>query len=451
MSNRNFVSESTIPQIIKNLNSMDIFNKKYIESEIISNEKFKLFLEKYKNNISFYAKKLVKNSRSRLEYSINKKCYIYLENKNWFLSALIAELFRDPFLSKNFNDISFNKLQEKIFYSLKNNKIKLVIGWGQAKRSCGNLKTNGYGVDFSEFYSLSVLQIIIESIKLISNKKVNVVVLTGGDRFSSALFVNQKENNKYDNQRKIIADMLSIDGISKIILIPYGENNVPLDDLNLFINNIPEIDVMDNIKTILLNIDWINILSNNISPHNICIPDGIRYLLNNGWSINDIILMSITSILDESNSEFWIKRVGNKVIFNEVVDFFYLVSIFSTKIYLSIHLMNKIEKVMSRTNLSDAIRLTVHTKKDRNDIPSIYLLGRDGGNRLSQHTCAVFYDKKLHFLTKLEMLLLNKEFKEVYVHDSLFKEGFKSDQPFIYVDKESESYLEDISKYRFFY
>ena len=56
MSNRNFVSESTIPQIIKNLNSMDIFNKKYIESEIISNEKFKLFLEKYKNNIFFMQK-----------------------------------------------------------------------------------------------------------------------------------------------------------------------------------------------------------------------------------------------------------------------------------------------------------------------------------------------------------------------------------------------------------
>ena len=73
----------------------------------------------------------------------------------------------------------------------------------------------------------------------------------------------------------------------------------------------------------------------------------------------------------------------------------------STKKYIATHQINK--EIVS----NDYLRLTVHNKPDKSDIPAIYLLGTNGGNQLSQHcTMLIESNQEIRFKA-LEVQLMN--------------------------------------------
>ncbi len=100
--------------------------------------------------------------------------------------------------------------------------------------------------------------------------------------------------------------------------------------------------------------------------------------------------------------------------------------------------------------LSNAIRLTVHEKQDRADIPAIYLLNIDSKNKLSQHVCSSFFDNKLRFMTKFEILCSNKSFKRIYVNSKSLYWLNLGCQPLLYVPSDSKNYMNEIVKDKFF-
>ncbi|OKP07951.1 hypothetical protein Xentx_01002 [Xenorhabdus thuongxuanensis] len=106
----------------------------------------------------------------------------------------------------------------------------------------------------------------------------------------------------------------------------------------------------------------------------------------------------------------------------------------STIKYLSIHLINGVEKILKNEFYSDCIRLTVHVKNDRNDIPAIYTLGKIGGNKLSQHVCMSVVDGVILFSTVLE-LYKNDKIKKYFLPTDwkgLFHWLNSENQPLLY-------------------
>ncbi|MBF0752477.1 MULTISPECIES: hypothetical protein [unclassified Pasteurella] len=332
-----FVSETELYEdIIKN------FDKECLPLEcnsiFMDEEDLKLLVCNLKNKITTESKQIVKKAIGTIEGHLNSAMYSNLNEKEWKDSAVICELFRNYFISKNSSTLNTIELQIKIFNAIRNKNLKFYIAWGHAKRSCGGLKTDSYYSDFSEIYSISMLSTLMNAIGYILNKKVELTVYSGSDRFYPALFTNKKYSDEYDSQRNFISAILEPE-YAAINFKKYPQSEDKRSHFEQ--NQVGMEDIESHYNTILLNIDWKNILENNISPHKIKIPKSFSTIKLN---VEEIIILAITSILNEKNQSIWIEKLGNITIFNEIIDFFHNVCLISTKKYLSIHLQ-KIKKI----------------------------------------------------------------------------------------------------------
>ncbi|MFU2080746.1 hypothetical protein ACLQ91_09270, partial [Avibacterium endocarditidis] len=401
-----------------------------------------------KINIKKSSNKILKRAKSRLELVRNKRNYINLDKKEGYISALVSELFRDPNISKNSNDLWLIEIQRKVLENLHKENFELSINWGQAKRSCGKLKTDSYYSDFSELYAIASLQTLIEAISIILGKNVVITIRSGGERFSQALFTDKEKLAEYDKQRQILADLVSSN--NKIIIKPYTvDKDICSRKLVSIANEIPHSVINNNFHTILLNIDWENIIKNKISPHDINIPNSIFYLVEKGWGIDDIIVMAIFAIFRPDSSSFWVRKLPVGIDFDEIINFFYLVASESTKKYIAIHLIGyrKINKIVDDKGY---LRITVHAKRNCSDIPAIYLLNKESRNKLPQHNCTLLDNNEIYFLSKIEMTLSREKYKAIYIDDVRMNWFSKENTPLMYVRKDNDSYLKMLANIDFF-
>ncbi|NYA45440.1 hypothetical protein HZI31_19300 [Serratia fonticola] len=442
INSRTFVSETDLPyQITKNWNP-EIVNVE-LNDEVLSRDEFNGLMSDFSENIDNKSKRIVKKLKGNIEGLEHDIMYAKLDDKQWLQAALITELFREHNISKNAGNIDTYILQEKIYASLNKDELNFLIGWGQAKRSCGGLKTDGYFSDFSECYAIMTLQVIMNCIYLISEKPVTLTVLTGGGRFYPALFTSQEKVEQYDNQRQIIADFFANDQ-ARIYFSPYrSSNHIDKKELDEACAAVGQEQVDKFFKTVLLNVDWFAILSaNDFSPHGIPLPATTTKYVRNSGNLDKLIMMAIVCILNRDSHNYWLKEIVDMELFDDTIDFFYEVTYQSARKYIAIHLMDAdIDNTSKSETHSDAIRLTVHDKKDRRDIPAIYTLGRVAGNKLSQHVCAVISDGTISFRTKFEILQL-AGVKKVYLsQESAFDWLRFRGQPFFYSNDTKEVYL----------
>ncbi|MDC9583228.1 hypothetical protein PSI15_17045 [Xenorhabdus sp. PR6a] len=410
LSDRIFVSETDLPnEIIRNWSDVKI----EIDSNNFQEDEFKNFLYALKNKVKKESNIFVKNIKGNLEGLINGIMYSNLDDHKWLQAACITEIFRHPDISKNSGYIDTFIFQNKIYSYLDKEELKFVLGWGQAKRSCGGLKTEGYSADLSELYAIMMLQLIANSVHIISGKKVNILVVTGGNRFHDALFTDEEKIKRYDSQRTIIANFFS-DNEAFITFMPYENELIKKNMLMPNIRKIDDQNINKFFKTILVNIDWDNILSNyHLCYHGIIMPSNLQEYLKNGGDKKIIITMAVVSILRNDTHNYWINKVDSIELFDDTIDYFREITIQSTIKYLSIHLIGDVESILQNEFYSNCIRLTVHMKHDRHDIPAIYTLGKIGGNKLSQHVCMSVIDGVINFSTVLE-LYKNEKIKKYF-------------------------------------
>jgi len=455
MQNRIIVSETFLPRNIITEWDVDIVNFDFLKESLTFSECDKLF-KYFSKQIEKEAKKIQKSIRGRVEGVAMDVMYSHLDDADWYQAALIVEIFRDPDISKNAGNIDTRTLQKKIHYALKEETIEFLIGWGQAKRYCGGLKTEGYSADFSELYSILTLYIIIQSIHNITGKHTTLTILTGGTRFYSALFTGREKIKQYDRQRQAIADHFATEYTS-INFIDYHSTDKNTDDkLNEFCEMIKKTEIDNTFQTVLMNVDWYSVLiKTENAPHGVKIPPIVVKYLKEGGDVDMLIRMGIVSILNRNTHTYWIEKIGNVELFDETVDFFYEVSRESTKKYLAIHLMDAdIDETIQSKSHERAIRLTVHEKKDRKDIPAILTLGRRGGNKLSQHVCGfvsqdgVSFDAVFNISVKLKGS--DKKIKRVMPpEEGIFNWLTGGEQPFFYSNTPKEKYLETLFKLKF--
>ncbi|WP_121022851.1 hypothetical protein [Helicobacter vulpis] len=192
-----------------------------------------------------------------------------------------------------------------------------------------------YHADFAELYAISVLFLVGNVAHLLSDLPVKILVLSGGLRFSSALFTNLEAVERYDEERSEIAQFLCDDHV-RIEFEKYKLDGRDLDRIDEISQNMSEHSVKNKFDNILCNIDWKNILTNKLSPHGIQIPEIIEQV-----SDTDLLIAgSIGSILREK-SEANFENILTPKVLQESIKIIKRITEISTRKYLAIHALHK--------------------------------------------------------------------------------------------------------------
>ncbi|TCJ93950.1 hypothetical protein EV694_2184 [Volucribacter psittacicida] len=452
LKNRVFISETNLSNIIKNSKIYEI-NNDDLDTEYLTDEEVNTIIKNIDILIDKESKKLVKIIKSKLEIINKNIIYSNLQDKLWYQSALITEIFRHYSISKNSASINAHIIQKKIYCAIIKGNIHFSIGWGQAKRSCGHLKTEGYCADFSELYAIIVLYTILKTIHVICSKKVTLTVLTGGSRFYPALFTNPNSNLFYNKQRQAMANIFS----NENYLITFEDYNdfynidMNIDKINKLANEIDHSFAYKIMDYILLNVDWHYVISNYKDINLEITENFLSYLKQDSSNIDKVIKIATISILNRKSQAYWIRKLGNLKLFDDIIDFFYNFSISSSKKYIAIHLLNLKDSIISHDRIDiEKVRLTVHEKKDRNDIPAIFTLGINAGNKLSQHVCSFVDTQEIKFTTLFELIQSkyqnNVNIKRVIPpRNSCLYWLYEQKQPLFYTSLNKESYIKKLS------
>ncbi len=401
-SAREVVSQTDLDILIKDNWSFNAYQRE-LRSKIVEGDDL-LFL--WKENLYFQCKKLAKMIQT--EFHNYGFLYNELEQKNSQIAVLLTEIFRNRYIAKNCANLDLQNLKKLFLKQISNKKIKFMIAWGHSKRDCSKLKTQSYCADFAELYAISVLFLITKTANLLSNLPIEITVLSGGLRFYNSLFANPKEIELYNKQRSMIANFLCDDSVS-IEFKEYEPDSTELNKIDAISKNISQHSIDNKFKTILCNIDWRNIFINNLTPH------GIHVEITDKLYNPDVLIAGAISLILNPNTKYDFEKIIDPKLLQKIVTIMRDITKISTKKYLATHLSN-----MNVFSPENNIRLSVHLKPDRTDIPVIYTLGLKGGNKLSQHSMMVIGpNSKINFITNYEAKLCNY-IQVVNSHSKLF-------------------------------
>jgi hypothetical protein len=321
------------------------------------------------------------------------------------VAAQICEVLRNPHISKNAGTLDTPSLQRKIREALaRSEPFDLAIAWGQPKRTAGGLKTLGPFADLAEMYAIANLVVVVEVVAKLARRPVGLKVLTGGRRFFSALFTRPQLAVAYDAQRQSIADALAGPGV--IALTPFlhpgaeheQESEAWRARFDEALADVTDGMIESKFGTVLLNIDWDHVLAPSAQerhylPHNIPLPASIDKWLQERdlTSRNRLVRAAIGSLVFPRHQSEWFETFNqDEEVLEDAIAFIHAVAWESTRRYIALHVADAddVASSASDSNGANVLRLTVHEKRDRRDIPAIFTLGPKGGNQLSQHVMA---------------------------------------------------------------
>ncbi|MCA1408456.1 hypothetical protein I6F26_24345 [Ensifer sp. IC3342] len=333
--------------------------------------------------------------------------YESLGDKSWQAAAQICEVFRNSQVSKNAGRLDTRALQRKVHEALaRDEHLNLVLGWGQPKRSAGGLKTLGSFADLAEMYAIRRLLIIVRAVSQLVRRPVGMIVLTGSSRFFEALFTRPNVGQAYDAQRQMIADALGRKGT--LSFRPYsdlfgdGSHSVVIDAREQRFRDslavVTDEMILSKFETVLLNIDWEHLfaldpMQRHHAPHGIQLPPSIEAWLRgrDETACSRLIRAAIVSLISPERQSDWIASFEGEDVFEVALSFVQSVAWESTRKYIALHLIDSSDEATSILNAAqgaNVLRLTVHQKRDRRDVPAIFTLGPGGGNLLAQHVLA---------------------------------------------------------------
>lgn len=361
-------------------------------------------VEQWRVAIEREAVRLTKYALSNLDDLPTGCIYDRLGDPSWQRAAQVCEVFRNPSISKNAGRLETSALQCIVHEALKRpGALSFTIGWGQPKRDAGGLKTLGTMADLAEMFAVARLGIVLRAIDKITGREVRLDVLTGGSRFYEALFTRPALTKAYDDQRLRIA--LALCSPNTISFLAYssvvgggGESAAEerRQRFDLTLATVDDAHVATKFATILLNVDWGNILSPQrdpgLRPHGIPLPPIVeRWVLSHGEeACSRLVRAAIVSIISPKCLSSWIRALGDEALLEEAVGFMHQVAWESTRKYIALHMVDAHDEASraAAARGASSIRLTVHEKRDRQEIPALLTLGPRGGNLLSQHVMA---------------------------------------------------------------
>jgi len=370
--------------------------------------------------------------------------YDHLGVGSWRTAARICEVFRNPKTSKNAGRLDTQTLQRLVHDRLeRSDTLDFTIAWGQPKRDAGRLKTLGPMADLAEFHALVRLGCIVGAVRACANRPVRLSVLTGGSRFFPALFTRPGLTRAYDRQRQRLADALCGEGAISVRAFVdedevEGTAGVEADRLARLERAVARVDddaVWQKVDTIVMNVDWQNVFSDRpegpgaAEPHGLTIPPALRrWLARADESSRDrLVRAAIVAMRDPRRLSDCLAAFGHdEDVVEEALSFMQRVAWESARKYIALHAMDAEDDSAGLDGPDETIRLTVHEKRDRREVPAIFTLGPEGGNLLSQHVLAVVGSSgPFAFETVAE--LSGRPVSPVFVRDATARDAFAFD------------------------
>jgi hypothetical protein len=467
---RQFLSETALPAIlVKELGDCTRLSQPQSDVAALTLEDVAALVGEWQASIGREANRLIKRAYSNLADLPSGCIYRTTREPAWKKAATIVELFRNPGVSKNAGRLETQKLQEKLHACLGagGDELRFSIGWGQPKRGAGGLKTLGPMADIAELYTIARLAILMEAVNTITGRTARMTVLTGGTRFYDALFTRPALTKEYDAQRTRIAEALC-SGSCRIEFMQFREAleadhetpDVRRQRLALAVNAVDETMVHDKFHTVLMNLDWEGIFKpasaeEVIKPHGLDVPAKVDDWIGERGSerLHLLIRAVLICLINPNRQTEWIAILGDEDLLEEAMSFAQKVAWLSTRKYLALHALDADKELASSAlGTADVIRLSVHEKMDRRDIPALLTLGPQGGNLLSQHVMAAVDARgKVGFATNIE--LQNAGARQVHIRNSdtkrttgLFDWLCDAAQPVCFVDPNTQDVREALRR-----
>lgn len=424
----------------------------YQDEVRLSSQQLLSIIESWKKSIANLAAFLEKSARSVMAKTQGNVLYVFnIKDNLLFQSALICEIFRYPGISKNSSLLDFRKLQNHIASLLqdKDKPLELMIAWGQAKQTCGLLKTPGSMADLAEVFAIAQLSVILQAVKRVlgGKREVKLTVLTGASRFAMAFYPNIVINEQYDKQRQCIADFFNDPG--EVVFTPFtkpstaaqDEKRLPVFEANCQLVKPQHIEKIYN--HILLSINWHDVLTGQYKLER---DEEDRYLskplcqwLQDSTDFEKVLRQAIVCLLTRKNpAKYFSPNQEDPHNLEKLTLAMDAISRDSARKYIALQYTNAAFDLDQQKD--KYIRLTVHEKKDRPDIPAIFTLGKLGGNYLSQNiTIYIDKDGAVRFKSLVEILDEYKV-KAVYAHHTCDKSlplaWLHDKQPICFVDSD---------------
>jgi hypothetical protein len=372
-----------------------------LDAVVISADQVRAIVEGWRTSIGRQSALFRKHAIGTLELLPTGCLYEHLARPEWKRAAFACEILRHPSISKNSGWLDTRSVQARLTAAtLHEAPVRIVIGWGQPKRDAAGLKTAGPFADLAEAYAIARLGIIVDAMAALLAYPVQITVLSGGERFGAALFTDPDLCSRYDDQRQDIADVLfgpgTITFVDYIRQLTYGQLHERRLQYLAALESVTDEMIAAQFDTVLMNVEWCRVFALGAAedaPHGHTLPASVRHWAD-GHPPSDLVLLiraALCSIVTPRRQADWQKTLHDtEDIIQDAVAFMRAVAWESTRKYIALHAADAaLERGGDRIDHSDApIRLTVHQKRDRPDIPAVFTLGPDGGDALSQHVMA---------------------------------------------------------------
>lgn len=419
LQTRVIVSESRLLPLLSEVNAC-LFDPDSLRADpiVVDVERLNTLWVPWSAAISRQATMLAKYGRGNLERLAPGCLYDRLDEPDWRRAALICEVFRHPDVAKNSGWLDSRRLQRKLAKAVQNGApVRLAIGWGQAKREAGGMKTFGPMPDLAEVFAVSRLAILRGAIlqHLPPGREVQIEILSGARRFERALFTRSEVAAAYEDARRRIAEMLCPGG--GIVVRDFVEQLDPLRQLErerMFeccAAAVPNQDIAPRLGTIALNIDWMRFFVAEPvyaadAAFGIAMPQAVVAWLarHDSADARKLVRAAITCVLNPRCRASWSDHLGAEDdTLDLAAEYVRAVAWEAARAYIA---LQEVDRRAPADTAQAAIRLSVQEKRDRSEIPAIFTLGPQAGNQLSQHVVAKIDEKgKLRFGSVVEFSL----------------------------------------------
>ncbi|HKS46430.1 MAG TPA: hypothetical protein VJT49_15225 [Amycolatopsis sp.] len=337
------------------------------------------------------AVRLAQRARQGVDLLAGLRVYERVDDLWYRRAAAVAELFRDGKVAGNAGYVDATTIQRSVVAAMDHGDgLVYELGWGQAKRPVGGLKTEGCDADLAEIVAIARLATMTRATQLLLDQPVRLRIVPGGRRFYDALFTRPEADEAYNEQRAAIATRLGHGGLITIAKDAFDDPDGLCERLAAIDRAFWPSPTQSELRFMQFAIDWAHVLDAVEAPHGRRPPN---------------VLKARWAKLSPANRALLVRHLCvalvNPETIGEVCDHLIDRAAFADSVsWMAMTVRDSAAKyaLLSQITRRDAgphgqapgvLRLTVMEKADQPQVPVLSLLGSQHGSFLPQHVVAL--------------------------------------------------------------